>query len=177
MKRADIARLLPEIFQRTVRADNPLGILLELMEQLQAPAETTLAELAQSFNPYQAPDAFVAFLATWVDLTALLRTLPEHFLMTEEPLATGIGHLRHLVASAAYLSQWRGTRQGLLRFLTIATGVPGFQIDEVVTEQGHVLPYHIQVIAPAATEPYRSLLERIIDMEKPAYITYTLIFR
>ena len=38
--------------------------------------------------------------------------------------------LRELIAAAAQLSQWRGTAQGLQRFLETATGIEGFELDE-----------------------------------------------
>lgn len=148
--------------------------LLAVMEQMHAPAEEVLASLDMAFDPRRTPDAFVPFLATWVDLASLLRDLPPSSPI--DALSTGTGRLRELVAAAAYLSQWRGTRRGLLRFLETATGVTGFDVNETVVEDGRVAPYHLQITAPASVKPYRSLLERIIEMEKPAYVTYKLLF-
>jgi hypothetical protein len=34
----------------------------------------------------------------------------------------------------------------------------------------------MRVIAPAGLEPHRPMLERIIELEKPAYVTYELRF-
>lgn len=176
MKQSEIARLLPDIFQRTLREGNPLLLLLAIMEQFHAPAEEVLTEFERYFDPYRTPDAFVPFLASWVDLAALLRAQAETS-TTVEPFPPGLGRLRELIAAAAYLSQWRGTRAGLIRFLTTATGLTGFAIDEqVVGPEGQVIPFHIQVVAPAAAEPHRSLLARIIEIEKPAHVTYDLIF-
>src|SRR5262249_49938521 len=90
---------------------------------------------------------------------------------------TGDGRLRELVASAAYLSRWRGTRKGLLRFLEVATGLKGFDVDEnVAGPDGRVRPLHVRVLAPHAAEPYQALIRRIVDLEKPAYVTYDLAF-
>jgi hypothetical protein len=81
------------------------------------------------------------------------------------------------VAAAAYLSQWRGTARGLLRFLETATGLQGFIIEEQVLDpNGRPRPFHIRVIAPAEAAPYQVLLERVIEFEKPAYVTYELVF-
>ena len=81
--------------------------------------------------------------------------------------------MRELVASAVELSQWRGTARGLLRFMEVATGVKGFRIEERVPDAaGRPRAFHIQVIAPAAVEPHRPMLERIVELEKPAYVTY-----
>jgi phage tail-like protein len=178
MKRDDILDLLPEIFQRTAHENSPLTRLLDVMEGLHEPDEAILTELDRFFDPYRAPDAFVPMLATWVDLGELVREMPETPTGPPvEPLATGIGRLRALVASAAYLSQWRGTRLGLRRFLETATGAQGFELDEAVRDEaGAVRPYHVRVVAPAKTAPYRPLLEKIIELEKPAYVTFELTF-
>ena len=177
MKRDEILTLLPEIFQRTAREGNPLTLVLDVMEQMHAPDEDVLAEMDRYFDPHRAPDAFVPLLATWVDLADLLRDIPPGVLSAPEPLPTGIGRLRELIAAAAYLSQWRGTRQGLLRFLETATGVRGFTIEEQVKDPaGRIRPYRLRIVAPAATKPYQPLLETIIELEKPAYVTYELAF-
>ena len=171
MKRSEILTLLPEIFQRTAHEGNLLTMLLDVMEQMHAPDEAVLATLDRYFDPYRAPDAFVPFLATWVELGELLREVPEGVVPeVREPFPGGIGRLRSLIATAAYLSQWRGTRQALLRFLETATGATGFLIDE------ELRPYHLVITAPATTKQYALLLQKIIELEKPAYVTYELVF-
>jgi hypothetical protein len=40
-----------------------------------------------------------------------------------------------------------------------------------------VKPFHLQVTAPKALTMHRPLLERIIELEKPAYVTYELSFQ
>lgn len=178
MKRAKIAQLLPGIFQRTLRPGTPLAALLALMEDLHEPDEFVLEHLDEYFDPYRAPNAFVAFLAGWVDLERLLVQSPEERARTQTPpLPSGTGRLRELVAAAAYLSQWRGTARGLLRFLETASGIHGFQIDENVRDDaGRTRAYHIRIRAPAATQAYAVMLRRIIEIEKPAYVTYELVF-
>jgi P2-related tail formation protein len=184
MKRNEIEQLLPEIFRRTVRPGNPLYALLAAMEALHAPSEAVLAELDRYLDPYRAPDSFVPYLARWVDLQRFLAEFPE----PEEseggagrpasvPFAGGLGRLRDLIATAASLSKWRGTAKGLLRFLETATGVHGFEIDEAVPgPDGKPRSFHLGIRAPAEAQRYQALVERIIEMEKPAYVTYTLTF-
>ncbi len=181
MKRAEIEALLPEIFRRTLPPvrpadDNPLDALLDVMELLHVPDEAVLASLDTYFDPYRAPDAFVAYLASWVDLDDLWIANPQEFsARTLPPFPSGIGHLRDLVASAVYLAKWRGTSKALLTFLETASGVGGFTIDEqVMDSDGQPIPFHIRVHAPKAAALYRVLIERIIEKEKPAYVTYEL---
>src|SRR5215813_12967252 len=129
MKRADIELLLPEIFRRTLpplRDDpNPLASFLDVMDDLQAPDEAILASLDSFFDPYHAPDLFVAYLAGWADLGDLWIENPQEFTAKTLPrFPSGVGHLRQLVASAVFLSRWRGTKKALITFLDTATGLP-----------------------------------------------------
>jgi len=172
MKRNEIERLLPGVMQRTAATGTPLDALLRAMEALQAPDEEVLSRLETYFAPYEAPDEFVPMLARWVDLDRLLAETPDH---PADAFAGGLGRLRELVAAAAYLSKWRGTARGLLRFLETATGLTGWEIDETVPgPDGRPRPFHIRVSAPPGAARYRALVERIVEMEKPAYVTYEL---
>src|SRR5215213_5302774 len=142
MKQDKIKNFLPAVFQRTIPDEkpgvkpivkNPLAAFLDLMEILHAPAERILEDVDRFFDARRAPDEFVPFLAHWVNLDRI-------FFSTEidldSPLMPKIGHLRELVAGATYLSQWRGTKKGLLLFLQTATGVKDFEIDERVKDSG-----------------------------------------
>lgn len=180
MKRADIERLLPEIFQRTLppddEMDNPLRAFLSVMETLHAPTEQVLASLDAFFDPYRTPDRFVAYLASWVDLDQLWLDDPTGYsLATLPPFPTGVGRLRALIAAAATLSRWRGTETGLRLFLETATGVTGFGIDDAVEdENGEIIPFHIRVRVPVAAQASVALIRRIVELEKPAYATWEL---
>ena len=180
MQQDEIRQLLPAVFQRTVREGNPLAALLGLMEVLHAPSEAALERLDATFNPRRTTDEFVAFLAYWVDLDRLFEDEPTgkwQVGFSRHPMTSGMGRLRELVASAAYLSQWRGTKKGLLLFLQIATGIENFEIEEqVLDDKGRLMPFHIRVRAPEESLVHEHLIERIIELEKPAYVTYELTF-
>jgi phage tail-like protein len=179
MTRQEIEQLLPDVFQRTCLPGTPLFALLETMSALHEPAEQVLGELDAICDPLRTPDAFVPFLARWVDLERIFDPAPATESGEREvPISTGLGRLRELTVAAGTLTQWRGTRRGLLLFLTTATGLDGFEINEKVAgEDGRILPFHIEVSAPSGALAHRVLLERIIKQEKPAYVTYTLRFR
>ncbi len=155
MKRTEIERLLPGIFQRTLQPGNPLLALLEVMEALQQPAEAALTRLDATLDPRRTSDQFVPFLARWLDLERLFEESPigkGAAASLSRPISTGLGRLREIIASAAYLAQWRGTAQGLRRFLEAATGVQGFEIHEQVTgPDGYPRPFHFRVRAPEET--------------------------
>lgn len=180
MKRKAIESLLPEIFRRTARDGGPLAAALGTMEDLHAPSAEILGRFDAYLDPYRAPDEFVPYLACWLDLERLFEDPAGEQSAAgsgRDPISSGLGRLRELVAWAARLSQRRGTRLGLLRFLEVATGVAGFAVDEDVKgPDGRVQPFHLRVRAPKAARIHRSLVERIITLEKPAYVTYELDF-
>lgn len=170
MQRPDIEALLPAVFQDAIHPGSPLDAVLEVAACLPQPVEELLASADRLFDPRRAPAEMVAFLAHWVDL--------DHFLVGQGSdgsggsLPTGLGHLRELCAAAAELSRQRGTCQGLVRFLEIATGHVGFRIEENVGRGGAAHPFHLSVTAPATAQDYRELIHAIVAFEKPAYVTY-----
>ena len=179
MKRDEIEQLLPAIFQRTLREENPLDGLLEVMESLQAPSEDVLQRLDSFFDPRRTSDDFVPYLAYWADLTRLFdETLnpKDQFAFARSSLASGLGRLRELIAGAAFLSQWRGTKKGLLLFLQTATGFADFNIQENAGLDGEPRLFHISIRAPKESAQYTNLIKRIVELEKPAYVTYELSF-
>jgi phage tail-like protein len=179
MKRDEIAQLLPAVFQRTLKEENPLSGLLDVMEVLQAPSEDVLQRLDSFFDPRRTTDEFVPYLAYWADLSRLFDenlNPKEQLDFSRSSIATGVGRLRELIAGAAYLSQWRGTRKGLLRFLQIATGYVDFDIQENVDLAGKPRAFHLSIHAPAESAKFSVLIERIVELEKPAYVTYELSF-
>lgn len=181
MKRDEIEHLLPAVFQRTTKFSeaNPLNGLLDVMEALQAPSEAVLARLDAIFDPRRTTDELVPFLAYWADLTSLFDespTSPEQFAFSRCSLASGLGRLRELIATAAYLSQWRGTKKGLLLFLQTATGMRDFEIEENVGLDGKPRLFHIMIRSPKKSAQYSDLIKRIVELEKPAYVTYELSF-
>lgn len=178
MKQAQIRRLLPAVLQAAAQTGSPLSAILQMMEALHAPCEAALDGLDVSFSPYRAPDAFVPYLAGWVDLEVLLDVPHARSGSSTATLSTGLGRLRELVSAAVTLSKWRGTRKGLTLFLETATGAKGFQVDEKVSDNaGQVRPFHVRVTAPKELKDHRVLIERIIELEKPAYVTYQLEFQ
>lgn len=180
MKRSAIEPLLPEVFQRTLKPGSPLSEILSVMEALHTPAEQALDILESHFNPYRAPDRFVSFLARWMDLDRLFPRYndeAENSSSPNPPISTGLGRLRELIRATIYLSQWRGTAKGLQLFLETATGKRGFIIDEEVPDSdGFIRPFHIRVRVPHSIASHRTLIERIIEQEKPAYVTHELDF-
>ncbi|MEZ4870560.1 MAG: phage tail protein [Caldilineaceae bacterium] len=167
MKREAIARLLPELFQRTLPAEpNVLSALLGVMETQQMPVEAVLAELDRYLDADQTPARFVPFLAQWVGMDIFLEEDAEGNLA----FAGGLGRMRDLILAANSLARLRGTKQGLIRMLETATGLTGFVIMDPREK-----PYHIVVQCPAVAAAQERLIRRIVELEKPAYVTFELV--
>lgn len=183
MKQDEIKNFLPAVFQRPIPAGNargtlrnPLVTLLGVMEMLHAPSEKILEDVDRFFDAHRAPDEFVPFLAHWVNLDRIF-WVTEDASDLDSPLMPKIGYLRELVANATYLSQWRGTKKGLLLFLRTATGAKDFEIEERVKDgDGQVLPFHLKIRAPQSIQAQEDLIKRIIESEKPVHLTYELEF-
>lgn len=173
MRREEILELLPDVFQRTATGTgDPLTALVDVMSALHEPAEDVLAGLDAYLDPRRCPDAFVPFLARWVDMAWTFLDPPDDpYASPGPPFAAGAGILGELVARAARECRWQGTAGGLVRMLEAATGVSGFGVDEAVRDDaGAVRPFFIRVRAPEAARPLEALVRRIAEHEKPAHV-------
>ncbi len=172
-----IARLLPETYRSAVVPGEPLAAILEAMHALHAPSEAVLDRIDDFVHPLRAPDDFAVLLASWLDLDRYLDWSGEHEGVGRARYPAGLGHLRVLSTLATHLLRWRGTRHGLERFLVAATGIPGFAVDENPPgPDGAPIEFHIRVRAPAASRRLRDLVHRIVDAERPVYVTYDIEF-
>jgi hypothetical protein len=76
------------------------------------------------------------------------------------------------------LYQWRGTRRGLVEFLRLYTGLTpeiletGVGRRTVVEDEAFRMIVRLRVPDPERID--RSMVEAIIDAEKPAHVGYTL---
>lgn len=173
MKRQAIEQLLPEVIQRTLYPGSPLAAILDVMEAMHARDEEILDHIQRYFSPYLAPAEWIPSLALWLDLGHTLAASGDAGV--GEP-ASGMGHLRNVLANAADLAKWRGTAYGLQRMLEMATGTPGFVIDEQIRDaSGAVRPFHIRITIPEAAAAHWEQVRRIVEAERPAYVTYEIV--
>ena len=147
---------LPAIYHE----DPFLGRFLCIFEDVLSPVERTLANVEMYFDPMIAPQGFLPWLASWVDLV-----LDENWPIQKQ---------RELIHSAVELYRWRGTKRGLREYLRIYTGVEPELIEHFTAADGG--PYTFTVIIrvddPAAVN--EALVRRVIEAEKPAHTTYNL---
>jgi hypothetical protein len=183
MESARIRRLLPEAYRAAatshdgVAASPALAAILSAMEAMHAPDEDILARADEFVDPMRAPNRFAIMLSSWLDLDRYLDWTSGRKGKGRAHYAAGLGHLRNLTALAAHLMRWRGTRHGLERFLGVATGLSGFKVVEnPPDEKGRPRPFHIHVEAPDTARRIADLVRRIVEEERPAYVTYDIAF-
>lgn len=164
MRRSAIERLLPAVYQQAAGPGGVLAALLDVMEQMHEPSERRLVDVAELFAPYRTPDRFLPFLAGWLAF--------EHIAgpAGDGALPVPVGRLRDLVAEGSRLAQWRGTGTGLRSVVETVTGVSGCVVEEPPDR-----PFHVVVRVPAAAAAYRELVERVVEAEKPAAVTYQVV--
>lgn len=167
--RADrVALLLPEVIRRGAGPGTPLGALLDVMEAMHEPAEAALLGLPAMLDPQATRDDFVPFLASWVGLDDVIPDGAE--------FEAGTGRLRQLVATAAARARRRGTLDGLRETLAIATGRRDITVDDTTTgPDGGMLPFHVDVVVPDDAVGLLDLVTRLVEHEKPAFVTASVI--
>jgi hypothetical protein len=86
--------------------------------------------------------------------------------------------LRILITRAADLNTRRGAGAALADFLQIATGCPGFTVEEgAAGADGRAKPFHIRIAAPPEAARYGALVALIVEAERPVYATYEIEYR
>ncbi len=178
MDAAAIAKLLPEVFRETNQPNSALEAVLGVMEAFTNPTENVLSSLDAWFDPRRAPDKFLVMLATWVALGPYVEDTGQEARDGWSRRSIDPGSLRELVSRGASLARLRGTRSTLLAMLQIATGIDGFEvIENPPGANGQPQPYSFRVEAPAAAKPFEGVVSRIVEREKPAFITAEIIYR
>ncbi len=183
MQRSEIQALLPGVFQQTLTAEDVeesdrsvLSILIDIMHLLHTDIEEQASSVADYFNPCRTPQKdFVDFLGYWTDLDRLWSNKSSsNCYVNRELIAQDC--LQELIASAAFLSQWRGTKKGLCHFLNIATGSNNISIQENINKKGEPQAFHFLVLIAENQKQQLKLIKTIIEQEKPVYISYEIKF-
>jgi phage tail-like protein len=140
------------------------------LDEVMAPILCTLDNIDAYFDPLLAPDDFVAWLAVWVGLA-----LDENWSLERQ---------RALVAQAAELYRWRGTRRGLVAHVALYTGTE----PEVMDSGGCVwsatpggeppgawpprVTVRVRVSDTSAVDERR--IEAIVAAAKPAHVAHEI---
>ncbi len=137
---------------------------LMIFESILMPIEQQIDQINLYFDPRIAPEELLPWLSTWFALV-----LNENW-----PVA----HRRELIRSASELYRWRGTKQGLRRYLEICTGImPLITEPQDSTGDAQPLPAYVFRVSLIVDNPDtfdRRMVELIIEAQKPAHTSYIL---
>jgi phage tail-like protein len=146
---------LPGIYQTDFMAR-----FLAIFESIMSPVEWNVENFDLYLNPNTTPVGFLPWLANW-------------FSISFDP-SWNEQQQRTLLTEAHEIFARRGTRWSLSRVLEIYTGVE----PEIIDLQEDEDPFTFMVKLPLTKQEVdRSLLERIIDGNKPSHTNYKLLFK
>lgn len=158
--RSNYLKFLPAIYSN----DEFLGRLLLIFEHILSPVDRTIDNLHYYFDAGLAPPEMLPWLASWLGLV-LDERWPE-------------AQRRALIRAAVELYQWRGTRRGLADFIQLYTGHTPEIVEPGVGRQrvgeGEAFRFIVRLRVPDPAKIDRSVVETIIDAEKPAHAGYAL---
>ncbi len=182
----NLMRFMPGIYQRTGEdGSNFLRDFFWIVQHLLDDVEGKLDVIHTYFDPYETPEDFLPWLASWVAFT-----LDENW-PTEKK--------RYLLKKAVDFYRIRGTVKGLKLFLKLFTGVEpeilenewpfrGFQIgvnstiglDSIIlppVNLAHCFIVDFPIHPEEVTDELIIKIHDIIQAQKPAHTTYFLRFR
>lgn len=159
-ERSNYLDYLPGVY----RESQFLGRFLLVFESILGPIERTVDNISHYLDPALTPPECVAWLGSWLGLV-LDERWPE-------------GRRRELISSAVELYQWRGTRRGLSEFVRLYTGITPeiveLSLGELSGAPDRAFRFTLRLQVPPGVEIDRTLLESIIDLEKPAFAACVL---
>ncbi|GAB4196367.1 MAG: hypothetical protein OHK0022_13780 [Roseiflexaceae bacterium] len=137
---------------------------LMIFESILTPIEQQIDQINLYFDPQITPEELLPWLSTWFALV----------LNDNWPVA----HRRELIRSASELYRWRGTKQGLRRYLEICTGItPRITEPQDTISEAQPLPAYVFRVSMIVDNPEtfdRRMVELIIESQKPAHTSYIL---
>jgi phage tail-like protein len=148
---------LPDIYNG--ESNRFIPRFLALLESILAPIEWNINNFDLYLDPKTAPFFFLPWLADWFEWT-----FDESW--SEESR-------RRLLTEAHQIHGRKGTAWALCRILEIYTG----KMPEIDDQNKNLDPFTFTVKIPISEQQAkRSVIEQIIDANKPAHTSYSLIF-
>jgi phage tail-like protein len=164
---------LPALFGQ----DDFLGRFLRIFESVIEPIDRQIDGLEHYFDPDLTPDAFLPWLASWLDVA-----LDDRW-----PRARQVA----LIRAAPELHRWRGTRRGLAHHLRLYLDVepeieeaagglrlgPSTQLGfrTILGESGPRHHFTVTLRVPDPSGLDYAAVAALIDAQKPAHCTYSLV--
>jgi phage tail-like protein len=154
-ERSSYLQYLPGAYQDS----DFLGRFLLIFESILGSMDRMVGSIDHYLDPDLAPPETLRWLASWLGIV-LDERWPED-------------RQRDLVRGATDLYRWRGTRRGLSTVLRLATGAtPEIEepsISDVTGDPSRAYRFSVRLRLPRGQQVDRSLVESVIDLEKPAW--------
>jgi phage tail-like protein len=164
--------LLAPLLGEPLSADPFLRRFLAILEPSLWPVVEVLDSFAAYLDPFTTNEEFLRWLAGWLDAT-----LDEGW---------PVDRRRRLVASAVVLYRWRGTKRGMIEYLTAYLGTVPEVIDDPdrvtvadapVSEDAGGPPLFRVVVDGPISEAELTRLRAIVELAKPAHAGYRIEVR
>ncbi len=160
--RSKYVEFLPGVFHR----NEFLGRFLLIFEEMLAPLDRQIANLPAYFDPDTTTEEMLTWLAEWVGIVFDDRVPVER--------------RREAVNNAVRIYRRRGTRSGLADFIESVTGTrPEIEeptLAELSRDSSLAFSFTVKMTVPADSPIEEDLVQRVIDMQKPAFAASTLVF-
>ncbi len=164
---------------RTASPGSLLAGTIAVMEELHRSAESIFDTFQDFFDPLNSDHIpMLCYLAHWFDMNLMATyAARESSDDNEDSQLKKIRALQNCVKNGVWLYKKRGSMEGIVAYLELATGKKGFVIEEEIKDHaGAALPFHFNVYPPSGCEPMRTLIEEIIELQKPVQCTYSVIY-
>ena len=160
--RSRLVEYLPGVFHR----NEFLGRFLLIFEEVLGPLDRQIANLPAFFDPDTTTPEVLDWLARWAGIVFDDRV----------PVA----QRRQAVNNAVSIYRRRGTARGLADFIESVTGVRPDIVEPTLAEGSRdaalAFTFTVQLRVPADSPIEEDLVQRVIDIEKPAFAAGTLVF-
>ena len=149
-------KYLPAIY----REDEFLDRFLMIFETVLSPVNHVLDNIHLYFDPMIAPESYLPWLASWIDLV-----LDENWPVEKR---------RQLIKAGVELYRWRGAKRGLNEYLRIYTGIEPEIIEHFDAQDNGPHRFTVIIRAPDPEALNERLVRQVINAEKPAHTAYDL---
>ncbi len=171
-----LTRELPRTIRTTLTDDpyrqpGPTDDVISAMAAMAGHRAAILDQASTLVDPGATPDDALAWLASWFGWGWLFRDPfdPRRLLDLDRAFPPGPQRLRDLISAWPMLNRLRGRDRGLLLTLRTATGLTDITLSVSAGQQ------HLTVHAPSLPVAWTAWLRRLIQAERPAHLTWTLV--
>lgn len=167
----NLTQALPLAMQTGFASPGPSAEVMHVVAAMLAQPAALIDNSEKLFDPIHAPDALLPWLCGWFgwDWLFIDPSDPRKRRSMTDAFPPGTDRLRSLLVAVPSLHRLRGRSEGLLMTLRTATGIQDFSLEQIVERQ------HLIIQAPVLPSGWTPWLRRLIAMERPVHLTWSLV--